>query len=274
MKKLLLNILILGSFFSAFGKTTFSIGDTSFQLLYTVSVQSTYSTLDNLQNLYVANQDGQVLKYDNKGQQQFIYNNKRLGQVGKIDARNPFNILVYYPDFEVVVILDRTLSVISELNLFDLAILEPTGICLANDNNIWIFDQVSATLKKINQKGIVLFESRNLNQLTQKSINATFLIERENLLWLSDLKNGLFVFDTFGQLKQELAIYHLSQFQVINEQVVYWKDKQLFSLDLNFSKEQSIDLPIQSSAILSTAIQGNLVFITKKDSIDVYLKKN
>ena len=41
--------------------------DTSFQLLQYIPVQSVYTTVDNLQNIYLATKQGKVLKYNTKG---------------------------------------------------------------------------------------------------------------------------------------------------------------------------------------------------------------
>jgi len=193
--------------------------DTTYKLLQTIPINSTYLTTDNLQNNYVATSEGKIIKFDKKGIPQFEYNNNRLGRVGKIAVKNPLNILVYYPDLAVIIILDRTLSVIKELNLYDLDILAPKGIALANDNNIWVYDEITAVLKKLNPEGKTLFESRNLNQLVQKQLNPSFLQEKNNEIYLSDTNNGLFIFDAFGQLKQTIPIKGIDEFQVLDQQI-------------------------------------------------------
>jgi len=244
--------------------------DSTFQLLQTIPIKSTHLVTDNLQNIYVATKKGQVIKYDKRGKQQFEYNNNRLGEIGKIDVRNPLTILVYYPDLEVVVILDRTLSPIIELNLYDLAIIEPNGIALANDNNIWVYDEVAAVLKKINQTGETLFESRNLNQLTRKNLSPTFLVEKNNLLYLSDLKNGLFVFDSFGQLKQEIPIKGIEQFQVVARQLFLKKEHQYFRLFLDTLEEEIVTLPKPKMPIENVLVNGQLLYLIGQEAIEVY----
>ncbi|MEM6320241.1 MAG: hypothetical protein AAF960_21410, partial [Bacteroidota bacterium] len=179
---------------------------TVFQLVRTIPVKSTYLAVDNLYNLYVATEEGQIRKYNAAGLQEFDYNNNRYGAVDKIDVRNPLSILIYYHELATLVILDRTLSEMKQLNLFDLDFIEPKAVAIANDNNLWIFDQVAAILKKVNQEGTTLFESRNLNQLTRKNLTPTFLQEANNLIYLSDEEHGLFVFDAFGQLMQQFPI--------------------------------------------------------------------
>lgn len=251
-----------------------NLSDSTYQLLQTIPINSTYLIADNLQNIYVATQKGQVIKFDKNGKQQFEYNNNRLGEIGKIDVRNPLTILVYYPDLAVVVILDRTLSPIKELNLYDLAIIAPKGIALTNDNNIWVYDEVAAVLKKISQTGQTLFESRNLNQLTRKNLSPTFLLEKNNLIYLSDLENGLLIFDSFGQLKQEVSIKGMARFQVAAQQLFFEKGGQYFQLFLDTLEKEIVELPKVDMLIEKVFISGQLIYLMGEKTIKIYQYNN
>lgn len=266
--KLLFIIIVIAHSF-CFAQNT---PDTTFQFLQTISINSTYLITDNLQNIYVATEKGQVVKFDKNGKQQFEYNNNRLGEIGKIDVRNPLTMLVYYPDLEVVVILDRTLSPIKELNLYDLDIIEPKGIALANDNNIWVYDEVAAVLKKISQTGKILFESRNLNQLTRKNLRPTFLLEKNNLLYLNDFENGLFIFDSFGQLKQEIQVKGIERFQVEGKQVFFWKDNEGFVLELDVLETNIMPLPITNNPLESVYLNRGYIYLSTRNAIEIYSK--
>ena len=251
----------------------FCQGDTTFQLVQTIPIQSSYLVADNLQNLYVATEKGQVIKYDKNGKKQFEYNNNRLGKIGKIDVRNPLTILVYYPDLAIIVILDRTLSEIKQLNLFDLDLIEPKAVALANDNNIWIYDEIAAVLKKVSQEGKTIFESRNLNQLVKKKLNPSFLLENNNQLLLSDKENGLFIFDSFGQLKQEITVKGIERFQIIENQVVYWKEGTLFKLFFDSLQKREIAIPNFPNNVSNILINGNLLYVLLEHKIKIYTKK-
>lgn len=247
--------------------------DSTFQLLQTIPIQSTYLTTDNLQNIYIATEEGQILKLNKHGKRQFEYNNNRLGSVGKIDVRNPLTILVYYPELEVIIILDRTLSEIKELNLYELDIFEPKVVALANDNNIWIYDEVTAILKKISQEGETLFESRNLNQLTQKQLSPVFLKEYNNQLFLSDIENGLFIFDTFGQLIQTIPKRGIERFQVIDRQVFYQKEGKGFILEMGILNEKNFSLPTSNNSIKDIYIDAGSIYLSMEYAIEIYTSK-
>jgi len=230
---------------------------TTYHILKTFPLQATFVTSDALQQWYIATAEGLLLKYNKQGQLLFEYSNDRLGTIGMIDATNPFNILVYYPDLATVILLDRTLSEIKEINLFSLAIFEPQAIALANDNNIWVYDPITAQLKKIDRTGTVLFQSKNLTQTIGASIQPTFLIERNNQLFLSDPQQGIFIFDAFGQLQQQLPILGVEQFQISNEQLLYIQANTLNTIALNSLETTTIPLP----AILTKNIYPDSTFI-------------
>jgi len=244
--------------------------NSNYQLLQTIPINSTYLTTDNLQNIYLATDEGKIIKFNKKGVQQFEYNNNRLGQVGKIAVKNPLNILVYYPELAVIIILDRTLSVIKELSLYDLEILAPKGIALANDNNIWVYDEITAILKKLSPAGTTLFESRNLNQLVQKQLNPSFLEEQNNEVYLSDSENGLFVFDAFGQLKETIPIKGIDQFQVVSQQLLLWKKGKAYLLNQPILEEKPFPLPTNLADIKRLIINGDLLYVTLENSVLIY----
>ena len=213
--------------------------DSIYQPLYQLSSEATFVTVDALQQIYIATEAGKLLKLDKNGQLLFEYNNRRLGKVGGIDASNPFSVLVYYPELATVVLLDRTLSEIKSINLFDLNIFEPQAVALSNDNNIWVYDPINFQLKKISKEGRILFQSKPLHQIIQLVLTPTFLIERNNQLILSDTLNGIFIFDGFGQLQMHINEAGVQQFQVINDQLVYTKEGILYSYnqDVSLKKE-------------------------------------
>jgi len=223
---------------------------TTYQILKTFPLQATFITADALQQWYIATETGQLFKYDKRGQLLFEYSNDRLGRIGMIDATNPFNVLVYYPDLATVILLDRTLSEIKEINLLALAIFEPQAIALANDNNIWVYDPIAAQLKKIDRTGIVLFQSKNLTQAIGISIRPTFMIERNNQLFLSDPQQGIFIFDAFGQLQQQLPILEVEQFQLLNLQLLYMDRDVIHRVPVN---RISTTLPVIEKEVIRIA---------------------
>ena len=236
------------------------------QSIDSLPFQASYLTTDALQQIYVATDEGKIVKLSSDGKKIFEYNNRRLGQVASIDVTNPFNILVYYKDLATIVLLDRTLSPLKEINLFDLNIFEAQAVGLSNDNHIWIYDPITTQLKKINQEGKILFQSRDLKQALKKTLNVSSLIERNNRLYLNDLSKGIFIFDNFGQLQQQLPIVGIHHFQLLEEQLIYLKDGSIQYYNLETGEKQTSNNP---HAVNATAIRINSqqIIIAKKNKL-------
>jgi len=224
--------------------------DDTYQWTYPLTDKLSFATVDALQQVYIATNDGRLIKLNKEGQLLFEYSNKRLGKVGGIDASNPFTVLVYYPELATVILLDRTLSELKTINLFELNIFEPKAVAVSNDNNIWVYDRVNFQIKKISKDGEVLFQSKYLNQILDLSINPSYILERNNQLLMSDPDKGLFIFDGFGQFKQHIQLEDCSQFQTANDQLIYFKKEELYSHILPTGEEIVLQKFPQASQVL------------------------
>ena len=121
---------------------------------------------DNLGNVYVLTPAGLLIKLNNKGDSMNVFNDvRRYGTVYAIDVTNPMKVLLYYKDFSTVVMLDRYLSRINMIDLRKSGIFQAKAMGLSYDNNVWIFDEQSAKLKKIDETGRVLSETTDLRQV-------------------------------------------------------------------------------------------------------------
>src|SRR5215471_5359097 len=88
--------------------------------LFKRSLQGSFTdfTVDNLGNVYMINQNGQLKKTGPAGDSLAIYNDiTHYGKISYVDVTNPLKVLLYYQDFGTVVILDRFLNKVSDIDL-------------------------------------------------------------------------------------------------------------------------------------------------------------
>src|ERR1044071_2201469 len=85
--------------------------------LISINIESTFITTDYLQNAYVINSQNSLVKFDSAGNKLFTYNSTRRGQLKFVDATNPLKLILSYPDFGDVVMLDNTLSEVGVISL-------------------------------------------------------------------------------------------------------------------------------------------------------------
>ncbi len=166
--------------------------------------------IDRLQQLYFINDQQAVTKTDASGQVLFEYNNFRLGDLAYLDVTDPFGALAFYKDFGTIILLDRTLNPLTELNLGELGYFSIDLVATSRDNQIWLYDQQDFKLKKVNQQGQLLSESQDLSLTFPKGINGRSLKAIGNQVFLQDDAYGLLVFNQFGQFIRQIPLQGLA----------------------------------------------------------------
>jgi len=192
-------------------------------------VEGEFSILDsdNLGNIYLVNEDNELLQYNSNYKLLYKFSVNTLGDIGSIDVSNPQKILVYYPDFQFIVFVDNTLSEIKRLNLERMNFWDVQGVALSNDNLIWIYDPVNYRLLKIDEAGNIKISSKQI--FAEKS--SVYLYTNSELM----------IFDLFGQLIKEMKIEN-EKLQFLDTQLMILNDNELRLKDLLLTSfEQSND---------------------------------
>ncbi|HRG23266.1 MAG TPA: hypothetical protein PLL23_02705 [Chitinophagaceae bacterium] len=204
MKQLSGLILIL--FFAAFQGSAQT--DTSFRLLRILKGDIVHFTIDNLDNIYVLNNQNQVKKYNANGDSVAIFNDiRKYGRASLIDVSNPLKVLLYYRDFATVVMLDRFLNPVNTVDLRKENIFQAKTIAQSYDNKIWVYDEVENKLKKIGEEGKLIQETPDFRLLLDQSVNPVKIADENQYVYLYDSTKGVYVFDYFGSLKNVIQIH-------------------------------------------------------------------
>ena len=93
---------------------------------------------DELGNLfYMTNET----LYRKSGSREFSFSNFDLGTVSQVDVSNPFKILLFYKEFNSVIILDNNLNELSERLDFtgETAFNNVLFVANSSQNNIWLY---------------------------------------------------------------------------------------------------------------------------------------
>jgi hypothetical protein len=231
-------------------------------------------SVDNLGNIYVINSDNQLKKLNSRGDSLAVFNDvRRYGKIGSIDVTNPLKILVYYRDFTTIIELDRFLNTINTIDLRPLNILQAKAVGLAYDNNVWVFDELDARLKKIADDGTLVDQTTDFRQLFDTVPDPGLVLDRDGLVYLYDTARGVYIFDHYGTLKTHLDFSGWKDFNVIG--------KNMLGRDAaKFYRYQQATLNLQEEPI-PTAYQGAsriyitpmVIYVLKKTGLEVYSRK-
>ena len=86
--------------------------------------------------------ENQLLQFDQKGKPKANYSENNLGALRFVDAGNPMKVLVFYPDFARLILLDSKLSPQSTIDLRELKINQPLTACNSKENGYWVYDLI------------------------------------------------------------------------------------------------------------------------------------
>ena len=165
-----------------------------------------YFALDPLQQLLTVGTDDEVIQYTPNGQELFRYHNTVLGDLATVDAADPFNILLFFPEQQTVVLLDRTLSDRAQLDLRTTPVQNATAAARSYDNNLWVYDDFAGRLFKLSSRGEVLFTSNDLRLSEGLQHGATHILWQGNQLLLNFPERGVAVFSLQGRLLEWWAL--------------------------------------------------------------------
>ena len=187
-------------------------------------------TTDIQGNLYLS--FGSNLDYFTPdGKRHLNYSDQTWGNITRVDANIASKILVFYRESGVIVLLDNELSPIgSPLNLFDKSMMTVSLAAMGNPNKIVLYDEANQDL---------LITDLSLNVLNQSHITfpdefhpADMQVVSEHRIALLDTLHGICLFDFFGTFEREIPIPGIKAMQLLKDQIIYLKDKQLFQYRL------------------------------------------
>ncbi|GAA6768613.1 hypothetical protein [Flavobacterium johnsoniae] len=149
-----------------------------------------------------------------KGNEIFEYKNVSLGNITKVDIQNPLKIVLFYEDFNSVVLLDNQLNKMTEINFSQNTIpIVVSAIGMSTQNQLWIFNA-------LNQQ-IGLFDYLK-NEYKTVSIPLTesikyYQTDFNTFFWI-DKKNNWFSCDIFGKISSLGTVPDFDKIEIISPQ--------------------------------------------------------
>ncbi len=222
------------------------------------SVRGDRFVVDKLQQVYLVDEAQNLRKYNPDGKEVFMYSNLGLGPLEQVDVTDPFNLLLYYPQFQTAVQLDRTLNERGRLSFLDLGYPQIDMVAQSRDNQLWIYEGLQNRLLKVNAIGQKLAESQNLSLLPEGAPTPDFLAAAGNLVFMGDGNDRLLIFDAFGQYVRTIPLEGRRPVQVSSNNLVLVSAEGAWVMDPNF-QFMYLNLPVPAIAAPHWRISKNQV---------------
>lgn len=231
------------------------------ELLREVKIQPPAAvSLDRYNRIFVGDEKGNVNQYDAEGKFLLTYSPPKVVRLSLLEAWNTTKIFAFSRDFQQYTLLDRFLVPIGQYSLDETSVGFARVASLSADENLWVFDEVDFSLKKLLLRTGAVSIHAPMNQiLDARDYDLAFLREYQNLLFISDRNSGLLVFDNLGNYRKKLPFKGLSSFGMRNEEVYFLQGNEVHFFHLYTFAERSLALPAGQKANHVLAFEDRLV---------------
>ncbi|KAA3645207.1 MAG: hypothetical protein DWP98_11895 [Bacteroidetes bacterium] len=211
----------------------FSNQSTEYKLIKTIHKECNFISTDRLGNLYLVGNHS-ITMYNKSGDSLREFNSRKYGEITYIDATDPYKILVFFQDYNLIVFLDNYLSTNgSTIDLQELGYDQVSFACQSREKGIWIFDQLKQQLIKLNENLELSKSSINIGQWLGETIQPTYMVEQNNQLYMYCSNKVIYVFDHFGTFIKKIIINEMQNPQILQNHILYLNESQLCSYNLN-----------------------------------------
>lgn len=224
--------------------------NTENKTIYETTKQTTYHSLNNV-------------FYKKTSQKEFDYTNLSLGNLYSVDLHNPLQIVLFYKDFNTIVLLDNQLN---ETHRIDgnkqESIINFEHIGLASRNQIWFYDFMTQKI------GLYDYNSNTHKFISTPLTNKIIHHETDyNYFYWIDEENILYSSSVYGKIKTVAKIPKFDSIQIISEDsYMYLKENTLcfFNIRTNTLKqivisEKEIDTFYYKNGIISIFIEKKVI---------------
>lgn len=219
---------------------------------------------DELGNLFYLTD--QVL-YRKSGNRVFSFSNFDLGEISQVDVSNPFKILLFYKDFNSVIILDNNLNELSERLDFTQETLFNNVLFVANSsqNNIWLYADDNK-LHLYNYQ--LLAEEVQTQAMTfyREDFRALGLVSTFKKVWIQSATEVL-CFNEYGNYVETYSIQDADRIFPFYKGLISYRDGAFAYKTVLDSRP--IDLP-HKGLVEGISVSGSSLFIYDGNKVSRY----
>ncbi len=232
-----------------------------------VSAIATMIEVDNVGNVFLLNNGG-VKKYNLQGNFQQKNSAMVYGEIASLDASNALKMVMYFRDLSQITYLDNQLASRGEnVALDELGYVQTTQVCRSYNDGLWLYDQVSFELTRLNEQLEVTAQSGNLNQILNIMPEMSYMREVDRWLYVADVE-GVFVFDWYGSYQKIIPIPDISKFVIRSNRLFYLKENKLKYYHLKTLEKAEILL--KEKGVIDFALFGDRLLLITQNELVIY----
>jgi hypothetical protein len=218
--------------------------------------------------ILAATNQSAIFLLDSTGKVLYQFSPRRPARIHLLEGWNGLRIFAFYRDFQEYVMLDRFLLSDGPVPLDP----EKTGyarlLAPSLDGNLWVLDESSFQLKKIEiQSQKTLFSTPLDLVLTGKQYELSFMREYQNQLYLADRLGRVLVFDQMGNFRKKLPLEKCGWLGFRGEEIYTLENDSLAFFHPFLLKKRKLALPSGAAGAEKVLITGNSLFFLRNENL-------
>ena len=227
-------------------------------------------SIDRQGNLYASSLNGSIDKYNSNGVLQSHYSPTMKSAPRIIEAWQGLRVFAFYKDFQEYSFFNRFLGESERYSFENQQVVSYASLStIAADNNIWVLDAQALSLKKIDTNNNEVISETNLSLVLKNKTNEfTYIREYQNLLFISDNKNGVLVFDNIGNYLETLPIFDLNFFSFKDSALISIQNGNILYFDIYTKQKKEVRLPDPSYTFV--LMENKRAFLFTSTTLDIF----
>jgi len=246
-------------------------GAGAFELIKTIQLSADDFSVDIMGHIYWA-EGSTLFRYNPQNNEKLEYTNTFLGEIHSWDASNPLKILVFFKEFNSLVFLDKNLSPIgSPIRLDNMGVMQAGAACHSYLGSFWLANLGENRLQLHSSNLSLRLESATINALREVREEKIQLREQNRNLYCLIPGCCLLQIDRYGNLARRHPLKNVNNIQILNQNIYYFYDGNLYRMNKDFQAKQRISLP-QPSQTWDQARMGtqNRLYLLKDYKLYIY----
>lgn len=222
-------------------------------------------------NVYISTYKGTVHKFNANGVELLSYSGNLIAPINSLDVSHTTKIFGFFKEDQFIIILDRFLNPVTETFLKANQTGNATLASFSADNNLWVFDQSSTSLRKINLMNDMIMTTITLQLIfNYETWNIIQMEEYQNRLYLYAEGHDVIVLDNLGNLIKKLPIQPDQKFSFAGSSMIYVQSAVINGIDIYSNEIREIGRVTETNDILKVISANNLIYLVLKNKIIAY----
>lgn len=196
-----------------------------------------YFGFDTYNNYYYSKQD---VLYRTNHFTTIEYQNPALGKIERVDFYNPLMVVVFYKDFNSVILLDNQFNEITKISFSN--IINPilvSNVGISGQNELWFFDELTQKI------GLINIKSKKINFIS--NVLPCGIIEsfaNYNYFSFIDQCFDVYTINRYGKITKNSKVEKFDELLICNENTIvynYQSKMYVFNIKNSTFRELNID---------------------------------